>query len=120
MHWIAILNRVYYFILIIMKNFNFNIEKATQTAAYLLKLNGGAMNYTILLKMLYLADRASFDLYGKPIIGDMYCAMKYGPVLSTVLDLMTDPVDEKNKCYWYEFLKTDNYNLILQNDPTRS
>ncbi len=69
----------------------FDEEKATQAAALFLKLRGGRMSYMKLIKLLYLADRASLLRYGKPITMDLWCSMIHGPVLSNVLNLITDP-----------------------------
>lgn len=66
--------------------FPFNERKALAAATHLLVEGGGRMPYMRLLKLLYLADRASFLEYGRPITGDSYIAMKFGPVLSTVYD----------------------------------
>ena len=72
--------------------FPFNERKALAAATYLLAQNGGTMNYMRLLKLLYFADRMSFQEYGRPITGDRYVAMKLGPVLSTVYDRIKDGV----------------------------
>lgn len=95
------------------KAFIFNEKKATEAAGFLLKMEKGKMNYMKLIKLLYLADRKSINLYGTPIIGDMYCAMKNGPVLSTILDLITDEVDETNLTYWTKYIKRTNYDVEL-------
>ena len=66
--------------------FPFNERKALAAATWLLARNGRPMNYMRLIKLLYFADRMSFQEYGRPITGDRYVAMKLGPVLSTVFD----------------------------------
>ena len=66
--------------------FPFNERKALAASTHLLARAGGRMPYMRLVKLLYLADRASFLEYGHPITGDRYVAMKLGPVLSTVYD----------------------------------
>src|ERR1022692_1541243 len=43
------------------------------------------MNYMLLIKLLYLLDRRALSLWGRPVTGDDYFSMKYGPVLSEVL-----------------------------------
>jgi antitoxin SocA-like protein len=64
----------------------FREDKATEAAQVLLKLNGGIMNYMVLIKLLYLADRLSLKEAGKSITGDRHFSMDKGPVLSAVLD----------------------------------
>ena len=39
-----------------------------------------------LTKLLYLAERRSFEKFGEPLIGDHPVSMPHGPVLSTTLD----------------------------------
>jgi uncharacterized phage-associated protein len=68
----------------------FREDKATQAAALLLGSAGGSMNYMELIKLLYLADRATLDRRGRPITFARAVSMKHGPVLSEVLD----PVNE--------------------------
>ncbi|WP_428490771.1 Panacea domain-containing protein [Rhodopila sp.] len=41
-----------------------------------------------ILKMLFLADKAHFNIYGRPITFDNYFAMKEGPVPSLAYDLL--------------------------------
>jgi hypothetical protein len=52
--------------------FVFNPKKAAQAAAYLLKLNGGKMDYRRLLTLLYLADRKMLITHGRTITGDQF------------------------------------------------
>jgi len=66
--------------------FQFDERKATQAAAYLIQKNGGSMNYMALLKLLFLADRASLLKRGHPITGDQVFSMRHGLVLTHVLD----------------------------------
>lgn len=83
----------------------FDEEKATQAAARFLKLRGGQMSYMKLIKLLYLADRTSLLRYGKPITMDRWYSMKHGPVLSNVLNLITDPSwVESSTGIWAHFI----------------
>lgn len=74
--------------------FLFNERKAAEAATVLLQEAGGRMPYLRLIKLLYLADRENLHRYGRPIVGGRYVAMKYGPVLSEVLDRIKqkDPI----------------------------
>jgi len=77
----------------------FNERKATEAAARLLKLRGGTMSYMKLIKLLYLADREALLRWGRPISTDRYVSMDRGPVLSHVLNLVTDEADRTlNPC----------------------
>ena len=66
----------------------FRDEKITHMAAYLIRALGGRASRLQLLKLMYLADRQSFDDRGHSISGDRFVAMKQGPVLSNAYDFM--------------------------------
>ncbi len=69
----------------------FNEKKAAQVAAFfLIKASQRNANITILklMKLMYLAERKSYQVYGEPIIGDALVSMPHGPVLSGTLDLI--------------------------------
>lgn len=46
------------------------------------------MPHLKLMKLMYLADRKSYDLYGESISNDRACSLDYGPVLSTTLNII--------------------------------
>lgn len=98
----------------------FNETKATQAAAYLLKLRGGRMSYMKLIKLLYLADRTALLRWGRPITTDSYVAMDRGPVLSRVLDLATDGDDPSAPSVWSRYISEPvNYEVAWESDPGR-
>ena len=70
-----------------MLKFVFNIRKASQAAAYLTNLHGGRLNLMVLLKLLYLADRASLLETGYTITGDQMISVQSGPALSRLYDV---------------------------------
>ena len=82
----------------------FDEGKTTQAAARFLQLRGGQMSYMKLIKLLYLADRTSLLQFGKPITMDKWYSMKHGPVLSTVLNLITDPSRVDSAGPWSHFI----------------
>ncbi len=82
----------------------FDEGKTTQAAALFLKFRGGQMSYMKLIKLLYLADRTSLLRFGKPITMDRWYSMKHGPVLSTVLNLITDPSQVDSSGPWSHFI----------------
>lgn len=90
--------------------------KATQAAAVLLHMESGKqMSYLRLLKLLYIADRESLRETGRSITGDHAVAMKHGPVLSGVLDLIKAKHIEAP--LWSQFIKMEGYRVALTNDP---
>jgi uncharacterized phage-associated protein len=84
--------------------FPFNERKAAQAAAYLLKKHGGRLNYMKLIKLLYLADRASLIARGMPITGDHMVSMPKGPVLSGILDLINWGASSGERSAWLEYI----------------
>jgi len=96
----------------------FNESKSTQAAAHLLKLSSGSMNYMVLMKMLYLADRESLLTRGRPITWDRFVSMKYGPVLSRVHDLITEMPDPDEPLIWKKYISEHcDYKVNLLADP---
>jgi uncharacterized phage-associated protein len=94
----------------------FDETKATQAAAFLLKMRGGRMHYLKLIKLLYLADRAALLRWGLPISTDHYVSMDHGPVLSNIFNLITD---DKPKPVWAKFISAPlgDYEIELREDP---
>ena len=64
----------------------FNEKKAAQVAAFFLFQANGQMKVLKLMKLMYLAERASIAAYGEPMIGDRLVSMDNGPVLSATLN----------------------------------
>jgi uncharacterized phage-associated protein len=96
----------------------FDEAKATQAAAFLLKLRGGRMHYLKLIKLLYLADRAALIQWGIPITTDKYVAMDHGPVVSRIYNLIADEIP---KPVWAEFISAPlgDYEVELRKEaPT--
>ncbi len=84
--------------------FIFNERKAVQVAARLILRSGGEMNYLALMKLLYLVDREALVRYGRPITGDKIVAMKHGPVLSRVYNLVSHKKQELPASQWHKFI----------------
>lgn len=66
----------------------FNYKKAVQALNYLSHEEGGEMNKMKAIKLIWLADRLHLRKYGRTITGDIYFALKHGPVPSTTRDLL--------------------------------
>jgi uncharacterized phage-associated protein len=62
-------------------------KKGTQAINYFARKKEGKINKMKAIKLIYFADRYHLRKYGRPVIGDIYWAMKFGPVASTVLDI---------------------------------
>ena len=95
-----------------MMRFVFDEHRAAQAASILLERAGGSMEYIKLIKLLYLADRAALIETGSPITGDRYVSMKYGPVLSTVLDLIKQP-NPREDSIWHRYVQRRHFDAAL-------
>ncbi len=97
----------------------FDEKRSTQAAAQFLKKAGGTLNYMVLLKFLYLADREALLRWGTPITGDSYLSMRWGPLLSRTHDLITEelPQEETAASFWKTHINKKNYEVGLEKDP---
>lgn len=71
-------------------------KKATQALNFLARKKDGQINKMKAINLIFLADRLHLRKYGRPIVGDMYWAMKLGPVGSlskNVAELSSMPED---------------------------
>ena len=85
--------------------FNLNIQKALEVILYLSNRVNEISSHT-LLKMLFFADVYHLNEYGRPIIGDDYNALKFGPVASTVYDII------QKKPFLIEVLAEEPFNVV--------
>jgi len=73
--------------------FDFNKPKAIETILYLANRMSRSHKYNI-CKMLYLADKACLEKYGRFIFGESYWAMKEGATPSKSYDLLKEIAGE--------------------------
>jgi len=105
-----------------MLRFNFNIEKAISSVKLILKNLDGSSDLHKVFKILYFAEQKHLSLYGRPIIGDKYIAMKHGPVPSTIYDIIKILRGESfftlpsNMILDEQFRVIDNHVIQLKND----
>lgn len=92
-------------------------EKAVEAAAMFLKLHGKPMRYLGLLKLLYMADRIALARIEQPITGDSYFSMKFGPVLSSIYDLIKGNQVDRALPVWNNFIRRSDYDVSLIKDP---
>lgn len=91
--------------------FFYNPRKAAQTAAFLVRLNGGRMDVFSLIKVLYLSDRRALVERGRPITGDVMVSMPHGPVLSRIYDEIKAPAEVQDES-WSKHLKGRDENMV--------
>ncbi|MCB1212134.1 MAG: SocA family protein [Verrucomicrobiales bacterium] len=86
--------------------FPFSHRKTTQALNFFARKSGGEINKLKSLKLVYFADRYHLRRYGRPITGDEYLAMPYGPVASGAKDLaeMGDFLSDDERAYAAQFL----------------
>lgn len=92
----------------------FNERKLTDAALYfILHSKDRVIQKLQLMKLLYLAERASLEQYHSPLIGDTLESRKHGPVLSTVLDYFHGDFPKGSR--WNEYIKSlGDYGLGIQ------
>lgn len=61
-------------------------DKAVHASLYVLQ-RVGRVDYHKVFKILYFAEQLHLKLYGRPLTGDAYQAMQYGPVPSFLYDV---------------------------------
>ena len=88
------------------------LEKLIDTVNYLLSLNNGRLNYTKLIKLLYIADRELLTEYGFAITGDSYYSLPNGPILSTLYDLVKKEAPSSKQVEWDNYFYKDGYDLL--------
>lgn len=97
--------------------FHFKLRKAIQATAFLLRQAGPShsKSYLRIIKLLYIADRESLRTRGRPITGDFVVAMKHGPVVSRIYDLVRGHDPESDE--WDAFIERSDYKIRLAQDP---
>ncbi|GGN44278.1 Panacea domain-containing protein [Deinococcus daejeonensis] len=76
--------------------FQFDQDAAIAAMLYIAERVQGVTKHKM-SKILYFADKAHLERYGRFITGDQYVAMEHGPVPSTVLGLIDQVDDRKNQ-----------------------
>ena len=89
--------------------FDINSNKGATFLETLLDKIGGKYNYMALLKLAFFADRYHLRNYARPVVGDIYYAMKLGPVPSNLKDII-----ELQDLFKANIQKTDNYIVELK------
>jgi uncharacterized phage-associated protein len=99
-----------------MTGFPFNFTKALQAVAtFLRRENRQCMPYMRALKLLYIADREALRETGRTITGDKAVAMKHGPVLSRLYDLIKG--ENILAPQWGQHIERNGYSISLAEDP---
>jgi len=89
--------------------FDFNLKKGVAFLEYILSLIDRPYNYMSLLKLAFFADRYHIRNFARHVSGDIYYAMKLGPVLYNLKDII-----DVQDFYSENITKIDRYNLHLK------
>lgn len=98
--------------------FSFNEARAVEIAAYLIQKVGrnGTLNYTKLLKLLYLIDRRALLAWRRRAVGGAYVSMDNGPVMSETYDLIKDSASGAG--IWADHIERHGrYSVRVRKDP---
>jgi len=88
-------------------------KKATQALNLLARKKDGKINKMKAIKLIFLADRLHLRKYGRPIIGDIYWAMKLGPVGSLAKNIAElSNISENAFAYAKKFIKPVDKSFI--------
>lgn len=94
----------------------FFLEKAIEAASILLsEFKAHNMEYTRLLKLLYIIDRRVIKKTGIPMIGPRWVAMKKGPLHSHIYDMIKH--EDSRAATWQEFFDTRDNTIYRKKDP---
>ncbi|AFM14046.1 Panacea domain-containing protein [Turneriella parva] len=99
-----------------MVSFEFDEKRVSQVCAHIIQKSKGRINYTKLLKILYLIDREALKLWNHSLTGDTPVSMDNGPVLSRIYNHIKG-VASSTSNYWSQFISTDGYDVRLMREP---
>lgn len=98
----------------------FNYKKAVQTLNFFALKEGGSINKMKALKLVWLSDRLHLRRYSRTITGDVYFALKNGPVASTTRNLLEDWTLENAYHIWgLETLERSYRNAYIEENESR-
>jgi len=99
--------------------FPFREDKAVAGLSLILKLSGSARSKGELVKLLYLADRATLLKRGSPITGDLFCALPHGMILSKTLNLIDGVLeDQPSDLFEASFEAADHQSIKLKGEAS--
>lgn len=78
--------------------FRFNLEKLVHALAFFSAKGISDLTKLKAAKLLYFADKKHLLMYGRPILGDVYFCLPYGPVPSVSLNEMNDAIARPEVC----------------------
>lgn len=104
-----------------MRDFNLNREKAVNSLLFVVNNLEKADTHKT-YKILYFADQKHLLKYGRPIFGDTYVKMEYGPVPSFVKNVVDENIQgleevvAKYHSYFIKSLEEPNLDYLSESD----
>ncbi len=100
--------------------FKFKSEKSIEAILYIVQ-NIKRANIHRISKIIYFADKAHLEKYGRFICGDSYLAMKYGPVPRETCGMLNNTNNENKafcikKKFWVKALRTASTDYFSESD----
>jgi uncharacterized phage-associated protein len=77
-------------------SFNFDFNKALSAMVYIAAKAPPNLDKYKMCKLVFLADKYHLVRFSRPITGDYFCAMDWGPVPSNVLNLLNEFLQENS------------------------
>jgi len=98
--------------------FDFDVQRFVHATAYLVERCGEATKMK-LAKLLYYADKEHLLAYGRPVTGDRYIKMDFGPVPSCGYNLMKhdDRASVEDQVLFDRYLSVLDNDIILKAPP---
>jgi uncharacterized phage-associated protein len=83
----------------------YDVRKAAQAIAFLIREQGGTADMIKTVKLAYLSDRRFLELYDRPLFNDdLYC-LDHGPIDSTTLNYIKGNISDQTKSsVWKEYV----------------
>lgn len=69
--------------------FNMNIKKGLEAILFIAS-NCADVGFHTICKLCFYADEYHLNKYGRPVLGDNYNALQYGPVPATIYDILKE------------------------------
>lgn len=97
-----------------------NFKKLVQIVNYVLKKYDNRLNYTKLIKILYIADRECLSRWDFAISEDSYASMDQGVVLSGLYDFIRGRISDSRQIEWQNYFYKEGYDLVAKigNEPS--
>lgn len=94
-------------------------DKAAQIASLLIQKEGGLMNYTKLIKLMYVIERESIIRWGVPAVHDQCYSLPNGPILSHTLDSISGTTysSDISETWEHWIAKQGKYDVRLVQKP---